>query len=172
MNRRRIRAMSDRRSLYAAFLLIGFFAGTTSAAGIQSEILSISGEVISHAGASGPVIIEVYHRPQFSFRPLYSKKIARPGPYEVRIRPGTYYLRAFIDENDNQAWDESEPVGIYTTRPEAAEFQSEEGVAEISQALIVLPLASKKGIDIEVSSSKSVGEIDLEEASGLEKDQE
>ena len=46
--------------------------GRESSAGIQSDFLTISGEVTSRTGAKGPVVIEVYQRPLFSHRPLSS----------------------------------------------------------------------------------------------------
>jgi hypothetical protein len=164
-----------RSVLYLVVPLIGLLdgGGRTSSAGIQSDFLTIRGKVISPMGARGPVIIEVYNRPLFSHRPLHTKTIPHPGPYEVRIKPGTYYMRAFIDINENNAWDAGEPIGTYTTRAKTAEVQveAEAAIAEISQAVIVLPLASKRGIDIELKGVDSE-KIRSEKATGLEKNQE
>ena len=143
---------------YLSVLLAGFFltAGSLWAAGIKLELLTISGEVSSQAVTTGPVVIEVYDRPQLAPRPVYSTTIPGPGPFEVRVHPGTYYLRAFVDENRNQTWDPGEPIGLYAAPSRAGATQPESKEAPTVQALIVLPLAPIKGIhiNIEVDTSK------------------
>ena len=152
MNKRPARLV--RTFLYLSIFLAGFFlmVGRLSAAGIKLELLTVSGEVTSRKPAKGPVIIEVYDRPQLAPRPVYSVTIPAPGSFEVRVHPGTYYLRAFVDENRNQIWDPEEPAGLYVMPQQPGTIRSETKEAQTAQALIVLPLASKKGIHIEINT--------------------
>jgi hypothetical protein len=139
---------------YVSVLLAGLFltVGTPSAAGLKTELLTISGEVTSRKPAKGPVIIEIYDRPQLAPRPAYSKTIPAPGPFEVRVHPGTYYLRAFVDENRNQTWDPGEPAGLYVLPLPAGTIRAAPKETQDAQALIVLPLASQKGINIAIDT--------------------
>lgn len=102
------------------------------AGGIHAELSTISGQVIYAGRVSGPIIVEAYDRPQFSPRPVSSATLTESGAYEIQIRPGSYYLRAFVDGNNNGRWDPEEPVGIYSGE----------------QALVIVPLASKMGINV------------------------
>jgi hypothetical protein len=105
------------------------------------DVGTISGEVI-FAGDGGPIVVEVSDLPKFSPRPRYSITISQSGSYEVEVGPGAYFLRAFVDANRNQRWDVGEPIGIYPTE----------------RALVIVPLAFKKGIDILIPLKKSIEE--------------
>lgn len=154
MKRRTAAANLVRTFLYTAVFLAALFltVGTPSAAGLKTELLTIGGEVTSRKPAKGPVVIEVYDRPQLAPRPVYSTTIPAPGSFEVRVRPGTYYLRAFVDENRNQIRDPEEPAGLYVTPQQPGTIRSGTKEDQAPQALIVLPLASKKGIHIEINT--------------------
>lgn len=101
------------------------------AGGIHSDASTISGDVVFIGTPPGPIVIEVYARPQFAPRPVSSATVDQSGPYKVQVRPGAYYLRAFVDSNGNRQWDPDEPVGIYST-----------------EQLVIVPLASRTGINI------------------------
>ncbi|MBI3805033.1 MAG: hypothetical protein HY282_14880 [Nitrospirae bacterium] len=126
-----------------AGLLGLLWASASGGAGIQTEILTISGEVIYVGNPPGPIVIEVYDRPQFSPRPVFSTAVMQSGAYALHVRPGIYYLRAFVDLNGNHLWDAGEPVGFY-----AAE-----------QRLVVVPLASKSGINIQIPLVKESADL-------------
>lgn len=118
--------------LIAAVLLASMIdSNGADGAGLHTEAATISGEVI-FAGAGGPIVVEVSDLPRFSPRPRYSIAISQSGPYEVEVGPGAYFLRAFVDANQNRRWDVGEPVGNYPTE----------------RPLIIVPLAFKKGVDI------------------------
>lgn len=87
--------------------------------------------------------IEIFERPEFKQRPAYSIVIPEPGPFDAMVQAGTYYLRAYIDLNRNDRWDEGEPIGTY-----------KEG-----QGVVVVPLASKPGIDIKLEDGKKSDEL-------------
>ncbi len=155
--RRRSQAVRLVRSCFCSLLaLTGLFqpGGTLLAAGIKTDILTINGEVTARGSATGPIIVEVYNRPQLSPRPVYSALMSRPGPYEIRVRPGTYYLRAFVDENRNRIWDIGEPAGLYDGEPQTGMVRADASSNPAAQALTVLALASKKGINIEIDVLK------------------
>ena len=124
-----------RRITYIGLLLA---AGLSIGAGIHTEVSTIQRKVLYRGTAEGPVKIEVFERPQFSPRPLYSKVIPEPSTYEVTVRPGTYYLRAYVDVSRNDQWDEDEPIGLY----------------QQGRAVVIVPLASKRGIDIKIEDGK------------------
>lgn len=114
-----------------AFLALMIQPNRSDGAGLHTEAATISGEVI-FAGAGGPIVVEVSDLPRFSPRPRYSIAISHSGPYEVEVGPGAYFLRAFVDANQNRRWDVDEPIGNYPTE----------------RPLIIVPLAFKKGVDI------------------------
>lgn len=153
-----------RKGVGLLLCLIALFltGGKVRAAGIQTDILTISGEVTSQGSASGPVVVEVYQRPQLAPRPVYSTVLSRPGPYEIRVRPGTYYLRAFVDENRNQIWDPGERAGIHAAEAQAGMSPTEAETGRAAQAVILPAHASKKGINIEIDLVKSETDIKKE----------
>jgi hypothetical protein len=110
-------------------------------AGLQGDVSTIRGKVVYRGTAEGPVRVEVFERPQFSPRPVYSAVISG-AEYEASVRSGTYYLRAYIDVNRNEQWDEGEPLGTY----------------EQGRAVMIVPLASKLGIDIKIVDGKKAVE--------------
>ncbi len=116
----------------AGFLAALIASKRADAGGIHSDVSTISGEVIFIGIPPGPIVIEAYERPQFAPRPISSATVEQSGPYQVQVHPGAYYLRAFVDSNENGHWDSDEPVGVYST----------------DQALVIVPLASKMGINI------------------------
>jgi len=118
--------------LAAAGLLAAMVATQADGAGLHTEAATIRGEVVFIGTPPGPIVIEVYERPQFAPRPVSSAVVGQSGPYQVQVRPGAYYLRAFVDGNENRQWDSNEPIGAYSTE----------------QALVIVPLASKGGINI------------------------
>lgn len=115
----------------AGFLATWVASKQTDGAERHFDVGTISGEVI-FAGAGGPIVVEVSDLPRFSPTPRYSIAISDSGPYEVEVGPGAYFLRAFVDANQNRRWDVDEPIGNYPTE----------------RPLIVVPLAFKKGVDI------------------------
>ncbi|WDT76271.1 MAG: hypothetical protein MPW16_03455 [Candidatus Manganitrophus sp.] len=118
--------------LIAAVLLASMIdSNRVEGGGLQTEAATISGEVV-FIGTGGPIVVEVSDLPRFSPRPRYSITLSQSGPYEVEVGPGAYFLRAFVDANRNQRWDVGEPIGTYPTE----------------RALIIVPLAFKRGIDI------------------------
>ena len=128
-----------RFSVIGAMIAAGLLApalvvGVSFGAGLKTEFSTISGTVFYEGRSEGPVRVEAFDRPQFAPRPAYSTRISGPGPYEVKIRPGAYYLRAFVDRNENGNWDEGEPIGVY----------------QAGAALVIPPLAFKNGIDIRI----------------------
>lgn len=135
--------------------------GQAGAAGIKTDILTISGEITAQGRTKGPIVVEVYQRPQLAPRPVYSTVISRPGPYEIRVRPGTYYLRAFVDENRNQIQDPGEPAGIHAMGPGAAS-PAEAQAGPAAQAVILLANAPKKGINIKIDIAKPDTDIKKE----------
>lgn len=119
--------------LIAAALLVSLIdSNRAEGGGLQTEAATISGEVVFIGMPPGPIVIEVYERPQFAPRPVSSAVVGQSGPYRVQVRPGAYYLRAFVDSNENRQWDSNEPIGTYSTE----------------QAVVLVPLASKRGINI------------------------
>lgn len=115
-----------------AFSVFTFGPKEAAGGGLHTDVSTISGDVIFIGTPPGPIVIEVYERPQFSPRPVSSARVDQSGPYQVQVRPGAYYLRAFVDSNRNLQWDSNEPVGVYSAE----------------QALVIVPLASKNGINI------------------------
>lgn len=121
------------RLLIATVLLVSIInSNRADGGGLQTEAATISGEVVFIGKPPGPIVIEVYARPQFAPRPVSSSVVEHSGPYRVQVHPGAYYLRAFVDSNQNRQWDFNEPIGTYPTE----------------QALVIVPLASKGGINI------------------------
>lgn len=124
-----------RRTVYIGLLLA---AGLSMGAGIYGDVSTIQGKVFYERPAEGPVRVEVFDRPQFAPRPLYSAVVSDSDSYEATVLSGTYYVRAYIDVNRNGAWDEGEPVGFYRQ----------------GRGIVILPLASKLGIDIKIEEGK------------------
>ncbi|MDC4204239.1 MAG: hypothetical protein MPW17_01005 [Candidatus Manganitrophus sp.] len=122
--------------LIAAVLLASMIdSNRVEGGGLQTEAATISGEVVfigTGGGTGGPIVVEVSDLPRFSPWPRYSITLSQSGPYEVEVGPGAYFLRAFVDANQNRRWDVGEPIGTYPTE----------------RALIIVPLAFKRGIDI------------------------
>ncbi len=119
--------------LIAAVLLVSIInSNRADGRGLQTEAATISGEVVFIGKPPGPIVVEVSDLPRFSPRPRYSIAISQSGPYEVEVGPGAYFLRAFVDANQNRRWDVGEPIGNYPTE----------------RPLIIVPLAFKKGVDI------------------------
>ncbi len=118
--------------LAAVFAISVIDSNQAHGGGIHTDVSTIGGEVIFLGNPPGPIVVEAHERPQFSRRPVSSIKLEQSGPYSVQVRPGSYYLRAFVDSNGNGRLDPGEPVGIYSAE----------------QALVILPLASKTGINI------------------------
>lgn len=116
----------------AVFLVSTIGLKPANGGGIHMDVSTISGDVVFLGTPPGPIVIEAYERPQFAPRPASTATVEQSGPYHVQVRPGAYYLRAFVDRNGNRRWDPGEPVGIYSTE----------------QALVIVPLDSKTGINI------------------------
>lgn len=90
--------------LIAAVLLASMIdSNGVEGGGLQTEAATISGEVV-FIGTGGPIVVEVYTRPQFSPRPASSTVVEQSGPYQIQVHPGAYYLRAFVDSNQNRQW--------------------------------------------------------------------
>lgn len=141
---------AGRRTIFVGLLaVIGLLM---SGAGIRSGASNISGRVQYGGIVEGPVRVEVFDRPQFSPKPAYMAVISEPGLYEIEVRAGTYYLRAYIDRNENQSWDAEEPFGVYSSRREPAGPPGE--LDPFIHRLVVLPLASRRGIDIQIDSKR------------------
>lgn len=125
--------------LIAAVLLASMIdSNGVEGGGLQTEAATISGEVVFIGTPPGPIVVEVYTRPQFSPRPASSAVVEQSGPYQIQVHPGAYYLRAFVDSNQNRQWDSNEPIGTYSTE----------------QALVIVPLASRGGINILIPLTK------------------
>jgi hypothetical protein len=78
------------------------------------------------------IVVEAHLRANFEDRPVSRDTLKGPGDYELKIKSGIYYLRAFIDLNGNGTWDEDEPVGEY----------------DKTKAVVLPPLSSKMGVNI------------------------
>lgn len=160
---KRMAARFARQGIFLLLSLIGLFliGERAKAAGIKTDILAISGEITAQGQTKGPIVVEVYQRPQLAPRPVYTAVISQPGPYEIRVRPGTYYLRAFVDENRNQIRDPGEPSGIHAMAPGGAS-PAEAQAGPAAQAVILLANAPKKGIDIKIDRVKPETDIKKE----------
>jgi len=75
---------------------------------------------ISYSGTKqGIIYIALFTSPDYSGDPAYSTQINSPGTYTIsNISPGTYYVAAYRDSNNNSDYDpEIDPVGIYENNP-------------------------------------------------------
>ena len=99
---------------------------------------AIRGTIRYEGPLSGRIIVEAHARADFEDQPSASAVLARPGEYELKISSGIYYLRAFVDVNGTGTFDPGDPVGQYGA----------------SKAVVLLPLASKIGVDIEIRKEK------------------
>ena len=81
---------------------------------------------------SQTIVVEAHLRGNFGDRPVSRATLKGPGDYELKIKSGIYYLRAFIDLNGNGTWEENEPVGEY----------------DKTKAVVLPPLSSKMGVNI------------------------
>jgi hypothetical protein len=96
---------------------------------------TIRGKVVYKGPAdsdSQTIVVEAHLRGNFEDRPVSRATLKGPGDYELKVKSGIYYLRAFVDLNGNGILDEGEPVGEY----------------DKTKAVVLPPLSSKKGVNI------------------------
>lgn len=103
----------------------------------------IGGSVIYEGPHKGKIIVEAHARSDFADAPVSSTVLEGPGEYELKVKTGFYYLRAFVDLNGNGVFDAGEPVGEYGSSNDKTQ-----------KAVVILPLGSKIGIDIKIPRSK------------------
>ncbi|MBM3211610.1 hypothetical protein FJZ33_05290, partial [Candidatus Poribacteria bacterium] len=81
---------------------------------LKKEEIWFSGNVLWPGNELAHTSVEVFKDPQF--KNLYSRALLlKPdGIYAISIEdPGTYYLVAFVDHNDNSTFDTGDAMGIY-----------------------------------------------------------
>ena len=80
---------------------------------IDEDAAHITGRVIWDSHDLSRTTVQVYT--DKSLRQLYSKGILLKGQgeYDIYLKPGTYYLVAFVDENSNGKFDAGDGMGIY-----------------------------------------------------------
>ncbi|GEM_PF-1585395 len=70
----------------------------------------ISGKIFYFGEKIGKIFIDVSNSCDFS-HPLYSENISSPGDYSINVTEGSYYVRAYMDVNGNDVYDDGEPHG-------------------------------------------------------------
>jgi hypothetical protein len=127
---------STRLTVIWTVLLVYSLAGSVRAqVGVApSTPERIQGRVIYEGRAPQKIVVEAHLRGDFADRPVSSATLKEPGDYELKIKSGIYYLRAFVDLNENGFFDSGEPEGEYDT----------------SKPIMLPPLSSKTGIDIAI----------------------
>ncbi|HET6369638.1 MAG TPA: hypothetical protein VFG95_00480 [Nitrospiria bacterium] len=119
-------------------IMILFFVTGTAVAVFESGPSSpetIRGKITYKGPANvdlQTIVVEAHQRGNFGDRPVSRATLKGPGDYELKIKSGIYYLRAFVDRNGNGTLDENEPVGEY----------------DKTKAVVLPPLSSKMGVNI------------------------
>ena len=94
-------------------------AATTATTGFAG----VTGRISYDGLRAGQVIVEFWPDPSFSGRPIASRRIPTGvGPYDASL-PGDqpYFVRAFIDADDDFLPDPDEPQGVYSPSGQGAE---------------------------------------------------
>jgi pimeloyl-ACP methyl ester carboxylesterase len=60
-----------------------------------------------------PVVVAAYTKKKSSRTIVHYRVLQGPGPYELMVPQGDYYLVAFADKNRNLVYDKDEPAGQY-----------------------------------------------------------
>lgn len=89
---------------------------------------------------NSPIIVAAYSKQNEKRTIVHYASLHEPGPYELFVPEGEYYIIAFIDNNKNLIFDENEPLGQYI---------GSETVVTSSQSVI-------QDLDILISGSDSV----------------
>jgi hypothetical protein len=79
---------------------------------------------VNYAGAqTGSARIQFFSNSSFTGQPVGVRTLpTSAGPYDIPLPPNVpYYVRAFIDVNNNNALENSEPVGVYAPRGQGVE---------------------------------------------------
>jgi hypothetical protein len=81
-------------------------------------LVSVSGNVTYAGSQTGDIYVEAFMGSGCGDMgvPGYAI-IVNPGPYNINIPTGTYYICAFRDVNDNGIKDNNEPSGSYQYNP-------------------------------------------------------
>ncbi|MDO8806666.1 MAG: carboxypeptidase-like regulatory domain-containing protein [Elusimicrobiota bacterium] len=155
----------------------GFYGGATpvpfnltsggSAAGINFSVLvastahlgTISGTILYTGAQSGSLRIEVFNNQAFSGQPVAAISTNSAGAYSFLV-PGdvAYFMRAFVDQNANIAFDTGEAAGLYGPLNQGAEsiFVPKQGTAPGKNVTIYDPGCSAAGCSGQGTASASL----------------
>jgi hypothetical protein len=129
-------------------LALSLFLATSSALCSEEEKGEtwISGKVIWPGHDLSKASVEVFKDPQF--KEIYTRGLLlkQEGIYALTIeKPGTYYIVAFVDDNDNSQFDAGDGMGIYGVM-DWSDSQQKPAPVEVKSGM-KLP-----GIDIQITS--------------------
>ena len=77
------------------------------------DMYTLSGRIFYHETKSGTIYVMLYNQtPNQSISPLTTISLSNSKDYTFIVPNGTYYVKAFMDINNNNIYDEVEPIGF------------------------------------------------------------
>jgi pimeloyl-ACP methyl ester carboxylesterase len=81
---------------------------------IVGDLATIHGVIVDPAPLDKPITVGVAQEVgDQTFQVINYAVSYVPAPFEFAVPPGTYYLFAFVDENENGQWDPAERAGVH-----------------------------------------------------------
>lgn len=77
------------------------------------DMYNLSGRIFYHGTKSGLIHVMLYNQtPNQGTSPLITIDLSNPEEYTFIVPNGTYYVKAFMDVNNNGIFDDEEPIGF------------------------------------------------------------
>ena len=116
---------------------------------VQSSTILVGKVTSTNFFRELPVVVAAYSKEKNQRTIVHYTALHEPGPYELIVPQGNYYIVAFADKNNNLQYDQGEPAGQYI----GAEPLSASAGGVVSEIDIVLSNPTPGQIDFPINTT-------------------